>query len=198
MDQQTTDPAKTQATHRPLNRGSLSLRNWWRNGIACRLAVVASLLIVLTLFSPSWKADVQGAGYTESETTRFTKTVRFFKGFEAKGEGSAFSSSTGWIALFLMLGTLWVLATPRASWGGSRWLPVISGLVVGWIVFLDLREIQREWDAFNARLMTKARVTLPADMQWVIILSILLVVCGLFLVRVPRTVNEVSMDAVKG
>ncbi len=139
-----------------------------------------------------------GAGYTESETNRYTKTVRFFQGFEAKGEGSAFSSSTGWIALFLMLGTLWVLATPRASWGGFRWLPVISGVIVGWMVFLDLREIQREWDAFNATLMTKARVTLPPDMQWIVILSVLLVVSGAFLVRVPKAANQDSIDGVKG
>lgn len=198
MDQQTSAPVKTQATQRPSNEASMSLRNWWRNGIACRLAVVASLLIVLTLFSPSWAVDVQGAGYTESETNRFTKTVRFFRGFEAKGEGSAFSSSTGWIALFLMLGTLWVLSTSRATWGGSRWLPVISGVIVGWMVFLDLREIQREWDAFNATLMTKARVTLPPDMQWVIIFSIVLVISGAFLVRVPKATNQDSIDPVKG
>ncbi len=198
MDQQTSALVKTQTPLRPPNEASIGLRNWWRNGIACRFAVVASLLIVLALFSPSWGVDVQGAGYTESETNRYTKTVRFFQGFEAKGEGSAFSSSTGWIALFLMLGTLWVLATPRASWGGFRWLPVISGVIVGWMVFLDLREIQREWDAFNATLMTKARVTLPPDMQWIVILSVLLVVSGAFLVRVPKAANQDSIDGVKG
>ncbi len=191
MNQQPSDPAIISTTQRPRNQGTLTFRNWWRNGAACTFAVVVCFLIVLNLFEP-WEADVRGASYTTSETDRGTKTTWWHQGVDAKGQSNAFSRGKGWTTLLLIFGTLWVCSTPRPNWGAFRWLPLLSGVIVAWMVFLDLRELQREWDAFNARLTTKAVVTLPPAMQWAFILSVLLAVSGAFLLRAPKATRQDS------
>jgi hypothetical protein len=147
--------------------------------------VFASIVIVLNLFEP-WEPDVRGAGYSTTEIHGNTKTTRWFGGVTGIGQGNAFSRGTGWAPFVLMLGTLWVCATPRANWGAMRKLPLIAGLVVTGVVFVGLKEMEKEWDAFNATLSTKALVTYPAAMQGIFFMGILLAISGAFLARKPK------------
>jgi hypothetical protein len=173
----------------PAAASTLTWRNWWRNGFACRVAVVLSILIVLNLFQP-WSADVTGMGYSSTETSGGVTRRYWHEGTKLIGQDNAFARNMGWIPLLLMLGNLWVCATPRVNWGAMRWLPMISALIVTAIVFFGLLDLQREWDAFNAKLSTKAIVTYPAAMQGIFFLGILLAISGAFLARKPRAASN--------
>lgn len=159
-----------------------SLRNWWRNGWACRATVFFAALALLNLFQP-WEPDYQGAGYRTTQWEGNELVRREYQGTSAKGSGNAFSVGQGWIPFIGLAATLFVCGRPRCSLGGWRWLPVCAGIVIFACVADEFRRQEKETEAWLAKFGTRPVVVRPAAMQWVIIFSLGTVIGGAFFAR---------------
>lgn len=75
-----------------------SIRNWWHNGVACRLTVIFALLILANLFE-TWTPDYVGAGYSETHREGNEIIRRNYEGVKAKGTENAFALRKAWLPL---------------------------------------------------------------------------------------------------
>ena len=138
-----------------------SWRNWGRNGWASRIAVFLSILMILNLFQP-WEADFSGSGYTTTERGTYYKTTTYHQGAKFVGKANAFDKKLGWIPFLLLAGTIYICGKPKAGWGGWRWLPLLTSIVIFAISFDELRDLQAEMNAWTASLSSKPFVQMPA------------------------------------
>lgn len=159
-----------------------SLRNWWRNGGTCRITVFVALLMLLNLFQP-WDANFSGSGYTTTSVGSYYKTTTYHSGAKYVSSNTSFTKGQGWVPLVVLLGTLYVCGKPRASWGGWRWLPLWTAIIVFAVAFDEQRAVKKEMDEWTSKLSSKPFVSLPAAIQWEIIFSVPLAICGILLAR---------------
>ncbi len=175
----TADPPPLPAS---ASAGRFSLRNWWRNGWACRISVLFAVLALLNLFEP-WEPDYHGAGYRTTQWEGNELVRREYSGTSAEGGGNAFTAGKGWIPLVGLAGALFVCGRPRRSLGGLRWLPLCAGIIIFACVFDEVRRQEKETEAWLSKFGTRPVVVRPAAMQWVIIFSFGMIVSGAFFAR---------------
>jgi len=170
-------------------QGALSegfhIRNWMRNGTACRITVVFAVLAFLNLFQ-SWEPDYIGAGYSETRQEGDYNVRRFFSGTTAEGGGNAFTAGQGWIPLIGLVGTLYVCGRPRRTLGGLRWVPLVAGIIVFATVYDEFRRQEKEREAWLSKFFTRPLVSPSAAMQGVILFSIGTSISGAFFARRPK------------
>lgn len=159
-----------------------SLRNWWRNGWACRFVVFFAGLALLNLFQP-WEPDYRGAGYSTTQWEGNELVRREYSGTSAKGGGNAFTAGQGWIPLVGFLGTLFVCGRPRRALGSLRWVPLCAGIVIFAFVFDEFRAQAKEREQWLSRFASRPVVTESAAMRWVIVFSLGTVIGGAFFAR---------------
>jgi hypothetical protein len=162
-----------------------SLRNWWRNGVACRVTFILALLGLFNVFEP-WQPDYIGADYSITQRSG-NETVRsYFRGTESKGGGNAFTEGQGWIPFIGFLGTLFVCGKPRRSLGGLRWVPLWAGILIFACTVDAKREQQREREKWLSRFTTRPLVMESPAQQWVILFSLGMIISGACLAPRPK------------
>lgn len=165
--------------------GRFNIRNWWRNGWACRISVLFAVLALLNLFEP-WEPDYRGAGYSETQWEGNEKVRREYQGTSAKGGGNAFTAGQGWIPLIGLAGALFVCGRPRRSLGGLRWVPLCAGIVIFACVFDEFRAQAKEREQWLSRFASRPVVTESAAMRWVILFSFGMILSGACFARKPK------------
>jgi len=158
------------------------IRNWMRNGTACRITVVCAVLAFLNLFQ-SWEPDYIGAGYSETQREGHQVVRRFFSGTRAEGSGDAFTAGQGWIPFIGLVGTLYVCGLPRRTLGGLRWVPLVAGIVIFATVFDESRRQEKEREAWLSKFFTRPVVVPSGAMQGMILFSIGTSISGAFFAR---------------
>jgi hypothetical protein len=165
------------------------IRNWMRNGMACRITVVFAMLACLNLFE-SWEPDYRGAGYSQTQWEGNEKVRREYSGTSAKGGGNAFTAGQGWIPFIGLAGILYVCGRPRRALGGLRWVPLAAGILIFACVFDEFRDQEKEREAWLSKFASRPVVVRPAAMQWVIIFSFGMIISGAFFARRPKDAIE--------
>ena len=159
-----------------------SIRNWWRNGIACLVTVIFALLILANLFQP-WTPDYRGSGYSETHWEGNERVRREYRGVNAKGTENAFVVGKAWLPLAGVAAILYACGRPRKPLGGLRWLPAAAAVCIAITVgnhFVQQQQAQEEW---LKRFSSRPAVTPPAAVNWVILFSLGAAVSGAVFAR---------------
>ena len=164
------------------NETGFSLRNWWRNGPACRVTFILALIGLVHLFQP-WQPDYLGAGYSTTNREGNEIVRRYYRGTEVKGGGNAFSEGHGWIPLTGFLAVLYVCGKPRRSMGAIRWVPVSAAILVLACVVDAQQQEKRQREEWLSRFFSRPVVTEPFAPRWVTIASLGMIISGAFLAR---------------
>lgn len=151
--------------------------------------------MILNLFQP-WEVDFSSSDYSTHETSGSYRITTWHQGASYTAKTTAFDQHQGWIPFLLLLATLYVCGVPRQQWQASRWIPLLAGIIIFAIVFDAIRDLDRETESWTAHLGSKPYVKNPPAMQWVMLFSVPLMICGMLLAKKPAA--KIGGDVLPG
>ena len=158
------------------------IRNWWRNGVACRLTVILALLILANLFEP-WTPDYVGAGYSETHWEGNEIVRRNYEGVKAKGTENAFALRKAWLPLAGVAVILYACGRLRNASGSLRWLPAAAAVCISLYLGVYLHQRNKEDEEWLKRFWNPPVVTPAPAANWALILSLGAAISGALYAR---------------
>ena len=169
-------PSSVPPTSPPVASAVFSVRNWWNQGVACKVLVICAGVVLLMLFQP-W--DFSVAGHYTTEPTIGSRTSIVY-GVQSSGSSNAFAQHEGWIPLVGLLTIFYFCGQSRSGLGSRIWIPFLATIILLACSIDAIRSQRKQVDAWLSGFdrSNRPRAQIAAAIYWTNIFGFVMAVAA--------------------